>query len=289
MNDCYYIEYEAKVMFCDTAELDIITEVAHRRMFDVLCFSGEPIAYDDETLPTLGKVKPQDWARVRGNLERKGWKRTGDQWTHDGTMATINKAREKYQKRLAQTAGARAAKAVTTPVTSPVTENVPDDNQNQNQSNNQESESKSESSQESVCNKSSLGDSQGGDANIPTWQEVKEFAACNGVTFDNAKSFFDHHENNGLWLNQFNRLINWTRKVKTWQETNRVMKGQTPHQIGPSLRDVKLYATDKGEGATRYAVDWHRHWHAKNWERNGKLIDWQVEFSASWNKKRSEQ
>lgn len=58
-------------------------------------------------------------------------------------------------------------------------------------------------------------------AEIPTWDEVKALASMRAVPEASAKSFFDHHEGNGLWLNQFGKLINWQHKLTTWAASDR--------------------------------------------------------------------
>lgn len=55
----------------------------------------------------------------------------------------------------------------------------------------------------------------------PTFEEVKEFAACNGITFESAKSFFEHHEGKNLWQNKYNRPINWRKEVAFWSDRDR--------------------------------------------------------------------
>ena len=59
------------------------------------------------------------------------------------------------------------------------------------------------------------------EAAIPTFDEVKALAAMRAVPEASAKSFFDHHEGNGLWLNQFGKLINWQHKLTTWAASDR--------------------------------------------------------------------
>jgi uncharacterized protein YdaU (DUF1376 family) len=124
MNDAFWIRYNAKRMFCDTADMSVMTELAHRRMFDVLCILGEPIHYDIPTLQHMGRVSPADWARVEAELRSKGWHRDGDQWLHDGIMATVRESQTVVREASARTAAARAAKSVTSPVTNPVTRPV---------------------------------------------------------------------------------------------------------------------------------------------------------------------
>lgn len=62
------------------------------------------------------------------------------------------------------------------------------------------------------------------DANIPTWEDVRVEAQVRAVPETSAKAFFDHHEDNALWLNQHNRLINWKTKLLSWAANDRQLK-----------------------------------------------------------------
>jgi hypothetical protein len=59
------------------------------------------------------------------------------------------------------------------------------------------------------------------DGVIPTLEDVKTVAAMRGVSEASAKSFFDHHQDNNLWINQFNRLIDWRSKLVSWATKDR--------------------------------------------------------------------
>lgn len=63
------------------------------------------------------------------------------------------------------------------------------------------------------------------EAELPTWAEVKAEADLRAVPEDSAKRFFDHHQDNSLWLNQHGRLINWKSKLVNWAVNDRQMKG----------------------------------------------------------------
>jgi uncharacterized protein YdaU (DUF1376 family) len=60
------------------------------------------------------------------------------------------------------------------------------------------------------------------DAGIPTWEEVQTEASMHAVTLETAKSFFDYHQDNNLWLNGHKFLINWRSKLRNWQVRDRV-------------------------------------------------------------------
>ena len=135
------------------------------------------------------------------------------------------------------------------------------------------------------------------DSEVPTEQQAIDAVMNDGIPADFCRlAYRDWSDNNGC--NSRNVPKPWGGYVRTrwryeqveWRSgKHRGQQSLKAQPVGPSLREVKAYATDKGEGATRYAIDWHRHWSERKWERNGKSIDWQVEFSASWAKKRSEQ
>ena len=59
------------------------------------------------------------------------------------------------------------------------------------------------------------------ESNLPTWNEIKSYAEMHAIKPESAKSFFDHHEGNLLWINQHGRLINWQHKIVTWAATDR--------------------------------------------------------------------
>ena len=59
------------------------------------------------------------------------------------------------------------------------------------------------------------------DANLPTLAEVQTFADMSGIKPESAKSFYDHHEGNQLWINQHGKLINWKHKLTSWAAKDR--------------------------------------------------------------------
>jgi len=93
----------------------------------------------------------------------------------------------------------------------------------------------------------------------PTWEAVKEIAAMRGVKFEVAKKFFDHYEDNNLWVNQHGLPINWMNKLKKWQETERQPKaGNSPSTIEDiATQDVNeaLRAARKARNALKKKKD----------------------------------
>lgn len=59
------------------------------------------------------------------------------------------------------------------------------------------------------------------DAGVPSFEQVKEYAACHGIRFESAKSFFEHYEGKNLWMNRYGRLINWRKEIVFWAGRDR--------------------------------------------------------------------
>jgi uncharacterized protein YdaU (DUF1376 family) len=82
------------------------------------------------------------------------------------------------------------------------------------------------------------------DANMPTWEEIKTWASMHGIPESSAKTFFDHHQGNNLWINQHGKLINWTSKLPTWAATDRAK----PHANNRSNHKPTRTAPDRNAG-----------------------------------------
>jgi hypothetical protein len=85
------------------------------------------------------------------------------------------------------------------------------------------------------------------DAGVPTYEEVKEFAACNGVQFQSAESFFKHYEGKNLWLNKHGRLINWRKELSFWADRDR--SGFRPSPAASNPNPTK-YINDPNQRST---------------------------------------
>jgi uncharacterized protein YdaU (DUF1376 family) len=127
------------------------------------------------------------------------------------------------------------------------------------------------------------------EANIPTWAEIKAFAALDGIPESVAKDFFDHYSSKNLWLNKYHRLINARGSLAVWNNNQRKLNAGKPAPPNakptgaPTRGDVLKYANEKwGEDPrhVNWAVSFHTYWGdaKRNWQRNGKLIDWQIEL-----------
>lgn len=150
------------------------------------------------------------------------------------------------------------------------------------------SESKSERAEPSA---------HAGDAEIPTWDEVKTEAAMRGFPEASARKFYDHHEGNSLWLNQHQRLINWRTKLAVWVTNDRSTPASADKNakfIGPKLSEVQAVAKEKwgdDQRHSNWSASFFRHWNdpKRNWQRDGKAIDWRVEFAGQVSKWRTTQ
>lgn len=54
-------------------------------------------------------------------------------------------------------------------------------------------------------------------AEIPSWDEVLEFAKNNAILPETAKSFYEYHDGNGYWVNKFDKPIPWRKKLTSWK------------------------------------------------------------------------
>lgn len=61
------------------------------------------------------------------------------------------------------------------------------------------------------------------EANIPTLKEVLAEADMRGASTESATSFFNHHQDNTLWVNQYGRLIDWKSKLINWSARDKAM------------------------------------------------------------------
>ena len=92
------------------------------------------------------------------------------------------------------------------------------------------------------------------EAGIPTWNEVKDYAEMHAIDETSAKSFFNHHEDNGLWINQFGRLIPWSKKIITWAANDRQPNSKNAHHCPSSARNTGLTQTAESKAGDVLAV-----------------------------------
>lgn len=137
-------------------------------------------------------------------------------------------------------------------------------------------------------------------AERPSLEEVKTAAQFIGLAPWKAEDWFNEMEGGG-WLDYNHRPVaNWravlSRVKAKWEAEGRPasppsgklngkpgMPNAAP-RIGPSLAAVQEYARDKDDGTKRalgYAVSWWQAWEGRGWKRDGKSIDWQIEFAKA--------
>lgn len=132
-------------------------------------------------------------------------------------------------------------------------------------------------------------DTHAQDAGLPTWEEVKAEAGMRNVPEASAKKFFEHHQNNSLWVNQFQRLINWREKLTTWavkdREISSIAEPKKRNPDAPTMTAVKDLMLEKWGDDPRWqnwAVSFYNFWSdpRRDWKhKDGKKIDWQIELS----------
>jgi len=109
MNENHWYPREPMTFLTDTLWCDAATEVAHNRLTDTYYALGRPINDCDDEVCNIGKIKPADYMRVRGNLERLGWRFEGGVLHHrriEETLESMDKMRAKRSE--AGRAGAEA-------------------------------------------------------------------------------------------------------------------------------------------------------------------------------------
>lgn len=137
-------------------------------------------------------------------------------------------------------------------------------------------------------------------ADRPSLDEVKTAAQFIGLAPWKAEDWWNEMEGGG-WLDYNHRPVaNWRavlNRVKAkWEAEGRPASPPTgklngkpgmPNaapRVGPSLAAVQEYARDKDDGSKRalgYAVSWWQAWEGRGWKRDGKSIDWQIEFAKA--------
>lgn len=137
-------------------------------------------------------------------------------------------------------------------------------------------------------------------AERPSLEEVKTAAKFIGLAPWKAEDWFNEMEGGG-WLDYNHRpVVNWRavlNRVKAkWEAEGRPASppsgklngkpgvANAAPRIGPSLAAVQEYARDKDDGSKRalgYAVSWWQAWEGRGWKRDGKSIDWQIEFAKA--------
>jgi hypothetical protein len=72
----------------------------------------------------------------------------------------------------------------------------------------------------------------------------------------------------------------WLNQERWADEENKIPAAQPQIKL-PSEIDVCRYGEQKG-ATVQFSKDWHLMMTRKNWRVNGKIVDWQVEFSSAF-------
>ena len=142
------------------------------------------------------------------------------------------------------------------------------------------------------------------EANVPTWAEVKAYASMDVIAETVAREFYDHYDSKNLWCNQYGHAVNVRGCLKVWANKERKMvangskaasgaNGQGRPAGAPTLDAIRQLCKEKwgqDQRHSNWAASFHRHWAEakRNWQRNGRVIDWQVELSEQVSKWRRE-
>ena len=121
------------------------------------------------------------------------------------------------------------------------------------------------------------------ESNVPTWEEVRAAAQMQSVPESSAKKFFDHHENNSLWINQFNRLIDWRKKLVSWAANDRIKPADKPKRnpSWPTLKDIQSVVYEKCGNppeSQAFAGNYWQFWEKKEWKKGGSDLDWRSDL-----------
>jgi hypothetical protein len=84
-----------------------------------------------------------------------------------------------------------------------------------------EGEAENARAQDQTSSTDDIPTNQPPEAIIPTLSDIEAEASMRGITPASALSFFNHHQNQNLWLNKWGRAINWRSKLATWAAEDR--------------------------------------------------------------------
>lgn len=237
--------------------------------------NGGPIDDDDNILREIAKCPPEEWMRTRG-LMQKFFKVENGKWIHkriDQEKADAIALQKSNEERARNAALKRWAKDASSNAASNA-QAMPEDMLGDAPS----------PSPSPIINTHTSDDCF---AEIPSLDEVLKVADLRGIPKSSAESFFKHHNDNQLWVNQYGRLIKWQDKLKSWAEKDRQVKALpevSKERRGPFLKDVQAYCAEKWGDDDRHrnwAVSFHRYWsdQRRQWKRKGVPIEWQSELT----------
>jgi len=110
MNDLFFIRYQPKLMLVDSMDMPNDVELAHRRLCDFVWAMDRSPQDDDIVLPSICRVRPGEWVRVKGGLQLKGWHSHEGFFEHNGALKTLKEAKDDYLSRQERTKAATEAR-----------------------------------------------------------------------------------------------------------------------------------------------------------------------------------
>jgi len=307
MNDLYFIDYEPRLMLVDAVGMRPDTELAHRRLCDILWAHGLAPKDDTETLSDIFRAKPQDYMRIRGELLQKGWLVENGLFTHKGCMKTLSRCQEKHAKKVASAKTASDARW-----NRPQSERNPDAYADAMRTDMRpESQLQPQPQLHSntpVAPKGAGGESVELPVGFPsTIEEARVAAEFVGCPIEVADKAWNKAMSRGGRDSKDIPIRSWRSHLASeWSyEQARVNEKKQKTENGlpavnrpagaPKMTDVQAYAKDKwgdDDRHTNWSTSFFRHWNdaKRNWQRSGKLIDWKVELSkqvSTWRTQRS--
>ncbi len=286
MNDNHWYPRDPSRYLMDTDWCDVETEVAHNRMFETYIVLDRPIKDEPERIQRIGKIKPQDYQRVRGNLLNDlGWFIADGVWRHKGTEETMAESKAKRESQRNRTAPATAARNAQRNVDRDVERN-------------------DGTATTTVTTIDTITDSVEREAalpEIPDWNSVRAYADRIALVEWKARDWFDEMEGSG-WLDHNRRQVcKWQsilNRVKTrWEADGRPMqqpgnpnaKSSPAPSQGPKLSDVMTYAKEKWGDDPKcghWASSFFAFWASRKWQhKDGKIVDWKIKLGeqiAKW-------
>lgn len=138
----------------------------------------------------------------------------------------------------------------------------------------------------------------------PSIEEVKLHAAKIGLPDIEAEKLWYHFDSNGWKVGGKTRMKSWTSAMMSWKlrigclnkpkvkGTEKVISFPTDGR--PTMAEVQDYAeekwgNEKGFNARMKAYEFYVYWsyQNRNWRKNGRLIDWQIELQQNISKFRT--
>lgn len=173
----------------------------------------EGLPNDNDYLRRICRLDAATWPKAKTVIFGQFFKLSNGLWHQARCHQEHLLSLQSYRKKVKSAAHARSKKRLEINVETKLEIN-PDSKVRDNPVSTVESNLQSES--ESEPEPRTEVHTHTGDANIPTLEEVIRLADMRGITIESATSFFNHHQDNSLWINQHGRLIKWESKLVNW-------------------------------------------------------------------------